>query len=380
MGNIADLSEGNLQYVWQFFHNVAAVWLTAQHWVASVWQSIPLTHTETVWTAIGLGALVLFLLLWRYLRYLKRQGKILLEPGKFGELPGFIPTLIAYIIIRIYVRFMMGKVTMIGRRNLWYPGRLITFGPHISYLHDAPLSLRAMKLRRKRFFIAREEAMGNRERIAKAGAAVRFFDGLRTPLLAFTGGIVVDRGNSEATKAAFKSGLAAMDIDGISSFILFPEGKVREQAKLLPENHFTGAVRLLQTIKKPPLRRKFPWIVKPRPPAILQYGVYLDFDWSHATWTHRFIVEKLGFKNFRRVKGGNYLVGAYVCYATPQDEESLERMVGGSSDARLITDRLTLRNEHLRQHCIRTMRMRFGEDIDAAIPAEEAEETEVADV
>jgi len=300
---------------------ISQTWDAIMLHLAAFWNSIHLSHTEKVWLWIGVGLVVIVLALrWRW-RYWKRMGEAILVPGAIGPKPNILARIVRYLVLgRLFVRIHMGKVKVIGRRNLWYNGRLVTWGPHFSYLDDGPIMVRFYKIRPMRYFVAREEAIGNRERVAKlrgfAGTAGRFAESLRTPLLAFTGGIVVDRGDHNATAAALRAAIEAMDRDENASFGVFPEGKTRPAAQLVVENFFTGALKLIKRIKRQPLRRHFPLFRKPMPDAILPWAPLYRIAPEPESFWHRFIVYKLGIKNFRKRPGG-YLVEVIAVFGTP---------------------------------------------------------------
>jgi 1-acyl-sn-glycerol-3-phosphate acyltransferase len=373
----------------------------------AVFASIDFSQPFIHWLMIGGGIFFgLTFISWRVRKrwlYWKAQGEVILTPGRVGPRPTFTSRLIRYLLGRMAVRFNMGPCTVVGRRNLWYPGRVITFGPHFSYLNDTPLALRLMKVRPMRYFIAWEEAVGDPERAKRVtgfvGKLWRLAEALRTPMLAWSGGIPVKRGDSQATKDALNAGIQAMDEDGDSSFIIFPEGKVRPQAQLKRENFFGGAVKLGQKAnqKLPPkpwdtafklmmvstvLFSGIGWLIakavlafadlgslssfdgfiwgagfgfllslgafvmsarERKPIAIIPYGVYYDMDPAHATRTHRFIANTLGFKNFRRHKGG-IVYRVNVVFGTPVPINTLPE------DATRATDLLVRRLERLRRH------------------------------
>jgi hypothetical protein len=311
----------------RFFAVASVLWGNVAAFGSRLWHLADWSNPLHFCGAIALAVLLLFWRMNARWRYWKKQGQIILEPGKIGPKSKLPARIVRYILGRIGVRFSLGKVTIVGRRNLWYYGRIITFGPHYSYL-DTPLAIRMMKLRPMRYFIAREQAIGDRERVAQikgfAGIVARWFESLRTALLAYTGGIVVDRGDRRATSAALDGGVNAMDGDENSSFVIFPQGKIRPQsAQLEREQFFPGAFKLGKKIER---RRYWTWIQgwfrRPQPEGILVWAMFYDTDPAHRSLTHCFISDVLGFQNFRRLLDGQVVARACCVFGTvvPFDE------------------------------------------------------------
>jgi 1-acyl-sn-glycerol-3-phosphate acyltransferase len=223
----------------------------------------------------------------RRIRFWKHQGIRVLEPGYVPPLPRYTARLMRTILGNIFVFLFIGKLRLIGKRNLRYCGRLIVAGNHQTE-RDAVLIPSIMKQRHVRFFIAKNQALG-----------------FRAPLVAWLGGIVVEHATKRGPIAALSAAIKSMIAEAVTDFVIFPQGKLVRDNVLKREDFYPGVAALGRRVN-PESEKKV---------GYLPIGIYYDRDPKNATLLHK-LLRGLGIKGFRRFFGET-ISGAVVVIGEP---------------------------------------------------------------
>lgn len=230
---------------------------------------------------------VLAVYIGRKIAFWRTEGVRVLTPGYLTPPPSLMARLAQSLVSRALIFFSVGKVRVVGAQNLKYGGRAIAYGNHQTE-RDAVLSFWMMGTRQKRYFIAVNQAQG-----------------WRAPLVAWTGGIVVDRASKYSAAHALKSSILSMTNEPESSFVIFPQGRLIPDNVLRREDFFPGIALLGEKVSA-----KSEMEV-----GYLPFAVYYDRDPAHATWIHR-ALNHIGWKSFRKFFG-EVTYGAVVVIGEP---------------------------------------------------------------
>jgi 1-acyl-sn-glycerol-3-phosphate acyltransferase len=243
-------------------------------------------------------------LLYRLVFWLS-EGARIMRPGHISQRPGIISRFLRFTLGRLLVFFFIGPVKVIGEANLGYFGRLVALGNHQTE-RDAIVALWMMGGRPLRYFIASNQA-----------------GGLRAPIVAFTGGIVVHSERPNAAAAALSAAIHAMRREPDASFIIFPQGALNRDNELRRKDFKAGSAKLANLTAK----------VSEKPVAYLPFGIYYDRNPANASRVHRVITRWIGIKNFRKFFG-EITYGAVIAVGAPIPVELLPE------DAEKATDTL----------------------------------------
>jgi len=213
--------------------------------------------------------------------------------------PGYAPPrgtltsrILRVLLGKFFAWLFVGPIRVIGETNLGYFGRLIALGNHQTE-RDSLLSLWMMGARPLRYFIAHNQASG-----------------IRSPLVAYTGGIVVhEKPNSAA--AALLAAIRTMRREEDASFMIFPQGQLNRQNILVRTDFKPGTAFLARKVAE-----KSKTSV-----AYLPFGIAFDRNPEHATPFHR-RMNRLGFKGFRSFFG-EVVYGAVIVLGSPIPVEVL---------------------------------------------------------
>lgn len=249
--------------------------------------------TAFPWALLFISALTILCAV-RWVAYWLAEGKLVLEAGHLSPRPSVFSRVIRWLFGRAFVFLFVGPVRVIGAANLHYRGRIIALANH-QIEADAILSIRyLLKLRHARYFIAGNQAVG-----------------VRAPLVAYTGGIVVDKTQKDGGSKALNAAMQAMEREQDASFVIFPQGRLVRDNKLERKDFFPGVVLLG---KKTAATAR-------GPVAYVPVGVYYDHDPAHASMFQRF-VRRFIWRGFRKFFGQD-LYGATIVAGDPIPVESL---------------------------------------------------------
>jgi 1-acyl-sn-glycerol-3-phosphate acyltransferase len=221
------------------------------------------------------------------------EGNRVLSPGHVAPRPSLTSRFLRLVLGRLLLFLFVGPVRVIGARNFDFFGRFIALGNHQTE-RDALVTLWLMGARPLRYFIANNQASG-----------------FRAPIVAYTGGIVV---HPEPTAAA-ASLLAAIRVlkkEQDCSFVLFPQGRLIPNNKLLRQDFHPGVVMLGKKTSKN----------SEDPVAYLPFGIFYDRNPAHADAFHRVVNRWMGIKNFRKFFG-DITYGAVIVVGAPIPVEIL---------------------------------------------------------
>jgi 1-acyl-sn-glycerol-3-phosphate acyltransferase len=217
----------------------------------------------------------------------KAEGARVLEPGHVPPLPRWHARFIRMALGKLFVFLFIGRLRIIGKKHLKFGGRVITYANHQTE-RDAVLMTYMSGTRQTRYFIAKTQATG-----------------WRAPLIAFTGGIVVEHATRRGPILALMSAIGAMQKEAGTDFIIFPQGKLVPTNVLLREDFFSGIAVI-------------GYKVSPESEEVLAYlphAIYYDRDRTHRTLLHR-TLNFFGMKNFRKFFG-EVIYGAVVFIGEP---------------------------------------------------------------
>lgn len=217
----------------------------------------------------------------------KAEGIRVLKPGHLPPLPRLSARLVRLVLGYAFVFLFVGRLRIVGKRNLRYGGRLIVLGNHQTE-RDAILLPYLMRLRSVRYFIAKNQALG-----------------LRAPLVAYSGGIVVEHATKRGPVAALTTAIKAMIAEPTTDFVIFPQGRLVRDNDLRREDFYPGAAVLGDKVA-----RKSESTL-----AYLPVGFYYDHDLRNATPLHK-ALNRLGFKGFRSFFG-EVIYGAVLVVGEP---------------------------------------------------------------
>lgn len=251
---------------------------------------------------VGSGILILAA---RRVLFWRAEGKRVLTNGYVPPLPGWFARFVRCCLGRLFVFLYIGRLRIIGAHNVKYRGRFIVLGNHQTE-RDAVLVPYLMGMRQARYFIAKTQSLG-----------------WRAPLIAFTGGIVVEHASKRGPVAALSAAIKTMIAEPRTDFVIFPQGKLVRDNKLERADFFPGVALLGRKVadKSPCDCAEI---------AYLPLAIYYDRDPSHATWFHR-LMNAFGFRNFRRFFG-EVIYGAVVVVGEPIPVECLPEKPESATD------------------------------------------------
>jgi len=180
--------------------------------------------------------------------------------------------------------------------------RFMLFANHQTE-RDAVLMPYLMSRRQSRFFIAKTQSLG-----------------WRAPLVAFTGGIIVEHDSKRGPVIALTTAVKVMVAEPESDFIIFPQGKLVPDNVLLREDFFSGLYVIGAKVARSGDENL----------DYMPAGIYYDRNPAHATFVHR-LLNMLGFKNFRRFYG-EVIYGAVIVIGEPIPHASLPRDSTAATD------------------------------------------------
>lgn len=221
-----------------------------------------MTTTTTIFAVAGVLLVVVAFAIARAHHWIS-EGKKLTEPGHLTPRVSFWARLTRLIVGRITMFLRVGRLTIIGKSNLKYNGRLLLM-PNHQIEKDAVVVTTVFGLMHFRFLMA-----------------INQITGLRAPFAAWLGGIAVhhDRNPSASVRTAINALKAERD----SSLVVFPQGKLVRDNVLRREEFFAGALMIGKLAGK---KSELPF-------AALPVGIYYDRDPKHATLLFR-IARALG--------------------------------------------------------------------------------------
>lgn len=237
------------------------------------------------------GALLLILVHAR-ISYWKAEGVKVLEPGYVPPLPRWHQRFIRMVLGKLFVFLYIGRLRIIGKRNLKFCGRIIA-SPNHQTERDAVLLTYLLGMRRARYFIAKTQA-----------------GGFRAPLVAFTGGITVEHATKRGPLRALQAAIHAMQNEPDTDFIIFPQGALKKDNVLVRGEFYEGVILLGEKASDGSVR-----VV-----AYLPIGIYYDRDPRNATLLHK-LLRGIGFKNFRSFFG-DIVSGAVVAVGSPMPADA----------------------------------------------------------
>jgi 1-acyl-sn-glycerol-3-phosphate acyltransferase len=217
----------------------------------------------------------------------KAEGKRVLEPGHVPPLPRWHQRFIRMALGRLFVFLCIGRLRIVGKQHLKFAGRVISFANHQTE-RDAVLMTYLSGTRKTRYFIAKTQS-----------------EGWRAPLVAFTGGIVVEHATRRGPILALMSAIGTMQKEQGTDFIIFPQGKLVRDNVLVRKDFFSG-IAVIGYKVSPDSEETL---------AYLPIAIYYDRDPSHATLLHR-TLRFCGMKNFRTFFG-EIVYGAVVFVGEP---------------------------------------------------------------
>jgi 1-acyl-sn-glycerol-3-phosphate acyltransferase len=215
------------------------------------------------------------------------HGFRVMKPGHTPPKPTLLSRFLRLILGRFFVWLFVGPIRVIGETNLGYFGRLIALGNHQTE-RDSLLALWMMGARPMRYFIAHNQA-----------------GGIRSPLVAYTGGIVVhDKPTSAA--AALLAAIKTMRREDDASFMIFPQGELNRHNNIVRKDFKPGTAFLARKVAEK----------STTPVAYLPFGIAFDRNPEHATPFHR-RMNRWGITGFRKffgevVYGGVVVVGSPI--------------------------------------------------------------------
>lgn len=217
----------------------------------------------------------------------KAEGRRVLEPGYVPPLPGWFARFARMSLGKLFVFLYIGRLRIYGRHHLKDAGRLIATPNHQTE-RDAVLMTFLMGMRHTRYFIAKTQS-----------------EGLRAPLVAWTGGITVEHASARGPIRALMAAIGAMQKEQGTDFIIFPQGKLVRDNVLNRADFFSGVAVIGERVA-PESEKTL---------AYLPIAIYYDRDPNHATLLHR-TLRFFGMKNFRRFFG-EVVYGAVVFVGEP---------------------------------------------------------------
>lgn len=244
-----------------------------------------LVHTVAVPLSLG-GVLAVFFVIWR-VTYWQNLGDLVLNPGYLPPLPKLPARMLRTVLGYLFVFLFIGRLRIIGRKRLKYCGRLIALGNHQTE-RDAILMPYLLGLRHSRYFIAKNQA-----------------GGWRAPLVAYTGGIVVEHASRRGPVAALRLAIDSMKKEGNTDFVIFPQGRLVRDNTLRREDFFAG-VAVLGSKVAPESSKTV---------AYLPVGIFYDRDPKNRTLFHK-LMNMIGFRSFRGFFG-EVIYGATVVVGEP---------------------------------------------------------------
>lgn len=227
----------------------------------------------------------------------------LAEGKKLTTRDGYVPpaqTWLAKVALKFFSYVMtlptIGRIKVIGRENVYAPGRLMILGNH-SFELDFAVTQRAMPVPYRQI------------------GALNQLLGLRAPFAAWTGFVAVntDGGKAKSKETGEKVVQAYANVlkhGADSRLMLFPQGKLVYTGELLPEDFRTGAVRGMQIAAKD---------VNPSELAVLPFAIHYHKVRHGRTGLSQF---------FSRFGGATVVIGERIPYsALPQDPRDATEFV-----------------------------------------------------
>lgn len=250
--------------------------------------------------AASLLLALLTILAVRRATYWRAQARQLLDADYLSPPATLVRRLLFKVIGWIYTFLYIGPVTVIGKDNIRGKRRFITLLNHQTE-RDAILSpYLFIGHKRVRYFIA-----GNR------------IEGIRGPIVAFTGGIAVPFDQKRGPALALVKAIGAMVEEPDTSFIIFPQGTLVRSNELNRKDFYNGVAVLGKRVASK-AGDELDYL-----PSAIHYLT----DRKYATRFHR-LVNFLGWKNFRAfwgapVYGAIVVVGERIPLATaPEDVDA----------------------------------------------------------
>lgn len=211
----------------------------------------------------ALGTLLLLFSLYRAVFWI-RQGNKLSTPGYLTPRVTLISRIVRCCSSRLLVFTRVGRLLVLNREHLNYPGRLIIVPNHVIE-KDAVVVPAVLRLLYFRGLMAITQIVG-----------------LRKPLAAWQGTIPVHHDRNP--RAAVTAALRALEAEKESSLLIFPQGRLVRDNALRREDFFAGAILIGKKAQKK----------SELPIAFLPVGLHYDRNRDHATIRRR-IARRLGF-------------------------------------------------------------------------------------
>ena len=221
----------------------------------------------------------------------KEGEKLRKEPGHATPPSPLLARITRVIVARLFRRFFVGPVTVLGQKNLNYEGRLIILINHQTE-RDAIMVPSILGLRHTRALMA-----------------VTQIHGIRTPLAAWSGIIAVHHDTNPM--AAVRAAIKILQGEKDSSFVVFPQGALIRDNHLKREEFFDGAMMIAKMVAQK----------SEQPLAVLPAAIAYDRNPAHGTLLHRFF-DMLGLFKYRNFFGESVYRGG-IAFGEPIPMDAL---------------------------------------------------------
>lgn len=255
-----------------------------------------LTRTEV----LGIISIALALVWIGYIGYRVRfwlvQGRKLHERDYQPPRVTLTARVTRWLLVRLLAYRVVGRIRLIDRHHANFRGRLVVVSNHQNE-RDTFVMPCILRFRKYRYFISAAQAMG-----------------WRAPLVAWTGGLVVDFKNPRGPTLALRTAIKVMVREGDTSFVIFPTGELDPENNPSRERYLPGAALLTQKMaasSKVPL-------------ALLPVGGNYSLSPHSDYWYHR-LLRRVGFERFRTffgqtVYGATFVIGRRLELAELPDD------------------------------------------------------------
>lgn len=186
------------------------------------------------------------------IRYWLSEGEKIKHPGYTSPHVSSWARVIRLRLGRLVAYLKVGRLVVIGKENLNYPGRLL-ITPNHQNEKDAVAMTAALGTRHYRFLMAVDQITP-----------------IRAPLVAWLGGIAVHENNPGAS---VRAAINALKAEQDSSILIFPQGRLVKDNTLSREDFFSGALMIGKHAAK---KSKAPF-------ALLPMAIYYHRRPDHAT-------------------------------------------------------------------------------------------------
>lgn len=237
----------------------------------------------------GAGATVLIV---KRIKFWAAEGAKLSDPAYNTPPAGFWARLARSIAGRVFGFLYVGPIRLVNERALKGRGRFLICPNHQTE-RDAITIMYLLKRLPVRYLIALSQTQG-----------------YRGGLVAWTGGIAVDyeenaAGHDRKAGVAAKKAIRMLQSESGTSMVVFPQGKLVRDNKLVREDFFSGALMIGKLGSK---KSEEPFFTVPT-------AIHYDRDPAHRTFLHKFL-NFIGWKGFRSWFGDT-TVGATIVFGDP---------------------------------------------------------------